>query len=263
MESNILVCPKCKKKLFIINNSMECKNRHNYDLSKTGYVNLLNKKVNNIYESQMMFSARRYVYNKNLFAPIIDYLKTVIQEELDKSIVLEAGCGEGFLLSKLYESMNEKKFIGMDISKQAINKAAKKNKDIIWFVGDLCSIPLEDKSVDIIINMLTPANSAEFFRVLKNEGILIKIVPSEQHLLELRKRLKKDIYEKKDYGRSLSKNFGVIRKKSIKYKVECDQEMKKNIFYMTPLTTKENYVEFEENEITVDLEIIIAKVKGR
>ncbi len=47
-------------------------------------------------------------------------------------------------------------------------------------------MPMQDHSVDIILNVFTPANYAEFQRILKPNGALVKVVPAPGHMYELR-----------------------------------------------------------------------------
>ena len=39
-----------------------------------------------------------------------------------------------------------------------------------WFVGDLAHLPIQSKSIEVILDIFSPANYAEFERVLKAEG---------------------------------------------------------------------------------------------
>ena len=55
-----------------------------------------------------------------------------------------------------------------------------------WFVGDLTHLPIQSKSIEVILDIFSPANYAEFERVLKAEGVIIKVVPTSSHLKEIR-----------------------------------------------------------------------------
>lgn len=67
----------------------------------------------------------------------------------------------------------------------------------IYFVADINNIPLSNNSIDIILNFLSPYNTLEVNRVLKDNGYIIKIVPGNDYLKELRKAYTMNDYEKK------------------------------------------------------------------
>ena len=89
--------------------------------------------------------------------------------------------------------------VGIDLSKEGIRVAAKEHRDIIWCVADLTKLPLQNQQFDLVLNILSPANYGEFKRVLKEHGILVKLLPTADYLIELRELLfkgtDKELYE--------------------------------------------------------------------
>ena len=53
-------------------------------------------------------------------------------------------------------------------------------------MADLANTPLADSTADVILNVFTPANYDEFKRLLKPDGLLVKVIPAPQHMRELR-----------------------------------------------------------------------------
>ena len=53
-------------------------------------------------------------------------------------------------------------------------------------IANLSNLPFRDNSVSCILNILTPANYTEFFRVLGKDGYLIKVIPNAEYLKEIR-----------------------------------------------------------------------------
>lgn len=103
-------------------------------------------------------------YNK-----VIEVIDGLVLEyaSIDKELVLvDAGCGDGTFIKKLCNRSNAVK-IGLDISRDAILEASRDSKNILWFAADLLNIPLKDCCVDIIFNILLPANYNSFIRILK------------------------------------------------------------------------------------------------
>lgn len=90
-----------------------------------------------------------------IFSRAEDATKEVEQylvKAVEGKIVFDAGCGTGKYLHVVEE--NAKKYIGMDLSREQLKKASQKinKKETHLIQGNLKSIPLEDKSVDIIIS---------------------------------------------------------------------------------------------------------------
>lgn len=54
-------------------------------------------------------------------------------------------------------------------------------------VADLARMPLLKGSAGGILNFLSPANYGEFARVLAPGGLVVKVVPGPDHLMELRR----------------------------------------------------------------------------
>ena len=77
--------------------------------------------------------------------------------------------------------------IGFDLSKEAVLLAAKGDRRSTYFVGDLANIPLADGCCDAVLDVFTPANYAQFGRILKKkDGVLIKLAPRPGYLRQLR-----------------------------------------------------------------------------
>lgn len=98
--------------------------------------------------------------------------------------VLEVGCGRGGGIRYLYQTYNPKESTGMDFSKNAIRFCTKENgrkkQKVNYVSGDAHSLPFEDKSLDLVLNVESShiyANQAKFFgevaRVLKDDGFFM------------------------------------------------------------------------------------------
>lgn len=240
-----------------VGQSLVCANRHTYDIARQGYVNLLRKKPENLYENKALFAARRDVYAAGFFDPVIE----AVNAALPAGRVLDAGCGEGTLLARLLSV--GRTGIGLDIARPAVQLAAGTYKDCAWCVGDLCDIPLADASVDAIVNMLTPANYGEFVRVLKPAGTLVKIVPDAEHLREIRAVTGAAPYAHTPMEAQavLERHFHLRETKRVTYTVPCGETLAAQVFTMTPLTAHAQSVDPARlpGRITVDVQLLIAQ----
>ena len=65
--------------------------------------------------------------------------------------ILDAGCGEGFTLAKLYELKIGKELAGIDYSKIAIDTAKEIFPYLNVKVGDIYKLPFKEDSFDLVI----------------------------------------------------------------------------------------------------------------
>ena len=190
-SEEIFICPICKKPLFLKEKSLVCENNHCFDISKKGYVNLApSAKKSDNYDKES-FIHRRTVLEGGFY----DHILSGLKERTPYGITIDAGCGEGFYS----KNIPAKKMLAFDISKESVALASKSFKDAVFFAADLANIPLKDGIADCVLNIFSPANYAEFKRVLKKDGVLVKAVPGENHLKEIRE-LVKDELETEEYS---------------------------------------------------------------
>ncbi len=263
----MLHCPKCRKPLIKKDNVYLCEMGHSYDISKEGYVNLLlaNKKNSLLPgDNKEMVFAREQFLNKGYYLNLLNEISKYLNDNFSDSLtLLDGGCGTGY-----YSIHVKEKFkgcidlIGVDISKFAVQKAAKKDKNATFLVASTFDLPIEDKTIDVILNIFSPKAIDEYKRVLKNDGILIQVMPGEKHLIELKKILYKDsTYENEveyEYG-----DFRLKDKKSITYEIDVDKEDLMHLFTMTPYLYKtklediKSLDEIDKLKITIDFVIAI------
>lgn len=197
-ELSIFQCPHCGSKLLRRDGTYSCSNRHTYDIAKEGYVNLLpvnQRKSKEPGDNKEMMNARRSFLDKGYFKALSDCINTLILQDVENKEacrILDAGCGEGYYIDALHRAMadgHKKALWGMDISKEAVRLAAKRNKEISFFVGSIYHISVLSNSLDYIVNIFAPFREEEMLRILKQEGLLIKVTPGEKHLLGLKEAL--------------------------------------------------------------------------
>ena len=178
--------------------------------------------------------------------------------------ILDAGCGEGSFLSAIVHQQSDFLGIGIDIAKEGIMQT-EPTKQSIFLVGDLAKLPIQSNSIDVILNILTPAHYTEFARVLK-EGIVIKVIPNSNYLRELRKVCYADS-DKQSYSNHQTvqhfyNNFQCVEEKDCYYQFSVTQETLDHILHMTPLTwnlsQKSDVLALRNIEsITCDFKILI------
>ncbi len=252
----LLICPKCKKDLARVNNSFVCGNHHCYDISSSGYVNLLiHKATANPGDNKDMIDARATVMNNGYYNDLIEKLKTILSKYRPQN-VLDLGAGDGSLTRAIQSGNFD--IIGLDISKFAINHASKKDKASTYIVGSVANIPIKDNSIDLIINCFAPLDTAEAIRILKKSGVLIKITPSKNHLIEL----KQAIYPNPYYNevKAIPEGFKIVEQINVNDKAKLYGEYLNSVIKMTPYfykTPKEYLNKVSELTIECSLEFTV------
>ena len=277
-NTHLFRCPICHSKMQMDGEkSLKCRQKHCFDISKKGYINLLTNNVKPGYDKEM-FEARRKVADLGFFEEMLNSIERIIFNQIknqkDELFILDAGCGEGSHLSRLWEKLNRESEIkitgaGIDISKEVIKIASRYQKDIIWVVADLANTPFLDKKFDIILNILSPSNYAEFNRLLKDDGILIKVVPGSNYLAELRRtfygKTNKETYSNDKIIAHCAENFKIVDIQEILYSFAVKGEKLDLVIRMTPLSwgvPSEAQYRAKSSEminITVDLTLIVGK----
>ena len=72
----MLICPVCGELLQKTDRTMQCANRHSFDVAKEGYVNLLraNKNGDLMGDDKLSARSRRDFLNKGYYAPLKEEL---------------------------------------------------------------------------------------------------------------------------------------------------------------------------------------------
>jgi 23S rRNA (guanine745-N1)-methyltransferase len=275
-NTGLLACPHCGGNLQVTGlYALVCPNRHNFDMAASGYINLLTRAVKAEYGADML-EARNKVCRSGFFDGLLAVLADVISSRCkpvnhEPLLILDAGCGEGSQLARLLSMLRDGTSraatgIGVDISKEGIRIAARDYPGVLWLAADLAKLPIADGKLDAIINVLSPSNYAEFGRVLKPGGLLVKAVPGDGYLKELRQAFYED--ERQEYSGErvrthFEERFTVVDSRQVKYAVNVEGEDLKNLIKMTPLSWRaaeekmNSVLNMGRMESTVDFTVLV------
>lgn len=259
-QEEIYLCPKCLSESHIEGISLVCNENHRYDFSKKGYIHLINNYKPTKY-SEDLFKARSEVFSNSFYENVLKNIKNLI-EKYAKDVVLDIGCGEGYYIKKLKTVFPEKYFYGLDNSKDAIELAVKEDKLNPYMVANLANLPFKDGSVSCILNILTPANYEEFFRVLGDDGYLIKIIPNTNYLREIRELIGGKEYTNSDTVKLIEENCKIVDRITVSDTFQLTKEQAACFLKMTPLTFSKEITDSDIDqlkEITIDLELLVCK----
>ena len=261
-HAEMLQCPLCKSSMKVADSGqIVCEASHSYDIAKQGYVYLLTKPMQSMY-SKELFEARHDVIASGLY----DEVQRAVAKYLKPGRVLDTGCGEGSHLVRILGNRPECVGIGIDIAKEAIVAAAKFATGPIWCVGDLANSPYGEESFSSILNFLSPANYEEFKRLLQPGGVVVKVVPEEGYLQELRMQAfansEKETYSNEQTVARFEENFDDITKERVTYTMPLEEELAQKLMLMTPMGWHiENRSAVELPSITIDVTILVGTHK--
>lgn len=268
-SATAFACPICQENLTLVESSLKCCNRHSFDLAKFGYVNLAPQIKQSANYDKENFQNRQQILEAGFYQAILDAVSDLLANSETSTTILDIGCGEGFYSRKLQENHPEKTFYAFDISKDSVQIAAKSepNWAVNWFVGDLARLPIKDASMHILLDIFSPANYGEFRRVLSKDGILIKVIPTENHLKEIRQRVQ-DQLTNKDYSNQEIKNhfqehFTILSSQTASLTKTITTVQLQALLSMTPLLfhVDQSKIDWSQlTEITIEAEILVGEV---
>ena len=268
-SATAFACPICQENLTLLESSLKCCNRHSFDLAKFGYVNLAPQIKQSANYDKENFQNRQQILEAGFYQAILEAISDLLASSKNAKTILDIGCGEGFYSRKLQKRHPDKTFYAFDISKDSVQIAAKSepNWAVNWFVGDLARLPIKDASMDILLDIFSPANYGEFRRVLSKDGILIKVIPTENHLKEIRQKVQDQLtnkeYSNQDIKNHFQEHFTILSSQTASLTKTITAEQLQALLSMTPLLfhIDQSKIDWSQlTEITIEAEILVGKV---
>jgi len=249
IKAHNLACPIDGLQLEPHEKQLVCENGHVFDIARQGYVNLLpvqHKRTKHPGDSKEMVLARAQFLNSGIYEPIAKKLTELVSSQViedTETCFMDAGCGEGYYFDGLFDFLRDKRgdnilsFIGLDISKDAIVQASKRNKQISWVVGTNRQPPVAAESVDIIICLFGFLSIEGFSKVLKSGGKIILVDPGPEHLKELREIIYPQIKnpEQPNSAQMELTGFSPVKTERLQFKTNITGNQQVNhLLVMTP-----------------------------
>lgn len=265
---DLLRCPLCGGAFGKRENSLVCDRGHCYDIARQGYVNFVPAQKDMFYKKEL-FESRARVFAAGVYAPVVERLSAALDQYVRKEspVIVDAGCGEGYYTKAVCPGRAMTR-IGFDLSKEAVRLAARGEKSTDFFAADLKRIPLRDGCADAVLDIFTPADYAEFERILAHGGVLIKLAPRSRYLIELRDAagdlLRRREYDGGDVERYAHEKLNVLHQETITYTMDVSPDIVGHLARMTPMLVG---VEQEKLDlsgvrtITIDETLIVGTIK--
>ncbi|WP_343598072.1 putative RNA methyltransferase [Acinetobacter sp.] len=235
-----LMCPVCRENLSLNERTWRCQQGHSFDLAKQGYVNLhvvQHKHSKQPGDTPEAVDARRAFLSAGFYAPLRTAVETILQQYQPKTL-LDIGCGEGYYTQAMQAHVQD--CIGVDIAKNAVQRAAKANPNVTWVVGTGAVLPVLDGSMEICTSLFSPIPQQEILRVLKEDGLCLVVTPAPQHLYAMREALFDQVnpHEPEKFVNQLSDAFELIESQVVDAPLLLKQQDIQNLLAMTPYAYK-------------------------
>ena len=198
----IWICPLCAAALVVSESGVACASNHRFDRAKQGYLHLLpahHKRTSAPGDDRQMLQQRREFLQGGLYQPLVNLLQQHWREYLTQAAgphpptLLDSGCGEGYYLEQLQTVAEQvgraSSLHAIDISKEAAKLTARLLPKVEVAVASAFQLPVQSGSVDVLLRIFSPGDSAEVARVLKPQGEFWRVVPGTEHLLELKQAI--------------------------------------------------------------------------
>ena len=231
-----LICPICGEFLQKTEHSYTCPNRHSFDIARQGYVNLLTvqqKHSLNPGDTKEQVASRREFLSGGFYAPIAKALCDTALQLGAKGPILDVGCGEGYYSNQLAQAMNAE-LLGLDISKEAVRRAAATYKNALWLCATAAKLPVQDTSIGTLTSLFALTLPEEFKRVLDKDGLYFQVLAAEDHLLGLKSIIYPELkHKEKDTVPGLP-GFTLVKSVPIRFTFTVEGRQVQNLLAMTP-----------------------------
>lgn len=216
----------CRQPLVRDDRRLVCTRSHSFDISRTGYCNLLqpqDSRSRHPGDSAKAVAARRRFldagHGQTFMKAMIEVLPSTPRT------ILDAGCGEGYHLDG-FRSGFDAEAHGVDISTPAIDAAARRYPGCHFIVANVDRfLPYEDRSFDLVTSITARVNGPEFRRVIAADGYLLIALPGPDDLIELREAVlgERKLIERADRTiEAVRGEFTVIEKRRVATTVTLD-----------------------------------------
>ncbi|MDW3026596.1 methyltransferase domain-containing protein [Acinetobacter baumannii] len=271
MTTQNLMCPVCRQRLELVSKTWRCEQGHSYDIAKQGYVNLhvvQHKHSKNPGDTPESVDARRAFLQGGYYQPLQQAVVHLLKQ-LKAKMVLDIGCGEGYYTSAMQQVVEQ--CIGVDIAKNAVQRAAKLNDKVTWVVGTGATLPVVNQSMDVCTSLFSPIPQTEILRVLKDDGYLIVVTPATDHLYAMREALFEQVnpHTPQKFVEQLQDLFELKEQQVIDAPLVIDQQALKNLIAMTPYAYKaspERRMQLEQKahlQVTASFQIYLFQKRNK
>ncbi|MBY8158415.1 23S rRNA (guanine(745)-N(1))-methyltransferase [Vibrio fluvialis] len=235
-------CPLCQQPLSLTERTYACENRHQFDVAKEGYVNLMpahHKRSKDPGDNKEMMQARRRFLEAGHYDLMRDQIAVLCAQALQGSQyqLLDIGCGEGYYTTYVANALQaqnpQAQTYGLDISKIAVRYAAKRYTNCEFTVASSHRLPFADASLDGILRIYAPCKAEELQRCVRNNGAVITVTPAARHLYQFKQGIYQDVRLHEEQPEIID-GFELETQQKLNYMMTLSGEEAFDLLQMTP-----------------------------
>jgi 23S rRNA (guanine745-N1)-methyltransferase len=234
-----VLCPICSEPLQHSGRSYACKDRHNFDLSKEGYLSILHgqKNYQEIGDDKLMVQARVSVHRLPAFLQLAKAIAGYCPRDNTEHGVLDIGCGDGFFLDQVTRGASAPCHgVGVDVSKRALSQAARSHPGLFFVRTDASHnrLPFSDASFGLVLSIFAPRPVDEIRRVLREDGAWLVVTATQDHLKEVREFLPLASIGSGKLDASAIRSFSILRSDTFTHESQVSHGDLVSIIGMSP-----------------------------
>ncbi len=209
-----------------------CPCGHLFDVSRRGYVNLLqpqDRRSPKAGDPRTATAARLRLAERGHLAPFAAALRALLERHVppEGAPWLDVGAGDGWLLRELALG-RELELHALDLARPAVELGARLVPQATWVVANADrGLPYGDRSFGLVLSITSRWAFAEMARVLRPGAYLLLALAGADDLLELRERVHGTAHAKDRLERALaeaSARFEVVTTETVRWRMELDRE---------------------------------------
>lgn len=230
-----LRCPLCAETFAVAGRSLRCGRGHSFDVARQGYVNLLHAGVPaRTADTPVMVAARAAFLGAGHYAPLGQAVARACAA--GSGLVLDAGAGTGYYLAATLDALPDATGLALDLSAAACRRAARAHPRAAAAVWNTWQpLPLASGCAAVVLDVFAPRNGAEFRRVLRDDGVLVVVTPTPEHLAELASvTLEVDPEKERRLDEGLSRHFRRVDTTDVRYPLELTSDEARTLIEMGP-----------------------------
>lgn len=236
---DLLACPHCGTALETVERTLLCERGHSFDVARQGYVSLLPGAAKFTGDSAEMIAARGDFLDGGHFDPLREAVAAATaRTPVDEPAVLEVGAGTGHYLATVLDALPSSRGIGLDVSKAAARRLARSHPRTGAVVADIWTqLPVRDGAVSHVLSIFAPRNAAELRRVLRADGTLVVLTPTDRHqheLVDLLGLVRVDENKTVRLGATMAGHFECVERSAVEYPMTLTHNEVESLIAMGP-----------------------------
>jgi 23S rRNA (guanine745-N1)-methyltransferase len=183
-----LRCPVCELALGgPIGGAMKCPRGHSFDIARQGHLSLMRGSDRPGGDTAAMVTARAAFLAGGQYDPITAALvEEAVAAAPADGLVVDVGAGTGHHLARVLDALPGRIGLAIDRSTVAARTAARAHERMGSIACDAWGpLPLIEGVAGLVLTVFAPRNGPETARILRTDGAVLVVAPTERHLREI------------------------------------------------------------------------------